>query len=469
MTNQIALLKCSWIRSSFPRHRYSGGGLGRGLSQDCHRISAEQNQIQMLKTRNIFSPILRFSNLIRNSNFEIRIFLVLFLASFARADTFLLTDVQFHTSPCAINSIDSSGIHTPDTDATIPWDDILELSHSTPPATYPPGKFTLLFHGGDRLTGDPVSFDGNSLQWKNPALGPIAFPIDSLLAISHASSTPNASSTADFDQPRTDDVVRLSNGDSVHGIVNQIAPTGVTIQTNDATPTLPWDTIDAVLFSSSSSNAASAQRRMFRLHFPAGESITVPDISLSGDKLTLTFSDKSTRNLDLSQIAGIEQLNGPIAWLTSLKPTENIYKPFFSENFPTVFDRTVSDHTPISEKYPAFHHGIGCHSYSKLTYALAPQWSTFRTQFAIDSNSPLADVTVRIYLDDKPAFEEKNVKAGRINAVVTLPLDQAKALSLEVDYGENYATEDRFVWLDPALIRKLTEATTQPTAATTQP
>jgi hypothetical protein len=170
--------------------------------------------------------------------------------------------------------------------------------------------------------------------------------------------------------------------------------------------------------------------------------------------------------LDAGLVAGIEQLNGPISWLTSRKPAENIYKPFFSENFPTRFDRTVADGRLITEKYPGFHHGIGCHSYSKLVYDLGSGWAGFRTQFAIDSDSPLADVTVRIYLDDKPAFEEKNVKAGRIYPVVVVPLKDAKTVSLEVDYGENYATEDRFVWLDPALIRRLAPeampATTQP-------
>ena len=53
MTDQIALLKTSPTRPSFPRPRYPGGGLGRGLSQNCVRISAEQNQIRNLNDRNM--------------------------------------------------------------------------------------------------------------------------------------------------------------------------------------------------------------------------------------------------------------------------------------------------------------------------------------------------------------------------------------------------------------------------------
>ncbi len=50
------------------------------------------------------------------------------------------------------------------------------------------------------------------------------------------------------------------------------------------------------------------------------------------------------------QVVEIEQLNGPIAWLTSRRPIENIYKPMFSENFPARIDRTVADGRPNSRK-----------------------------------------------------------------------------------------------------------------------
>jgi len=171
--------------------------------------------------------------------------------------------------------------------------------------------------------------------------------------------------------------------------------------------------------------------------------------------MTLTLEDKSTRSLDVSTVAGIEQLNGPVSWLTERRPMENIYKPFFGESFPARFDATVAEGLPISQKFPGFHHGIGCHAYSRISYELDGSYAAFRTQFAVDSDSSLADVTVRIYLDDKIAMERRGVKAGEIYPLVELPLAGAKKLSLEVDFGENFGTQGRFVWLDPALVRVL--------------
>jgi NPCBM/NEW2 domain len=385
----------------------------------------------------------------------IAIILTIAISAPARASTqWNLTDADFHSRQVTVDFIDSAGIHIGS--QTLDWNDVLELSQNTTmPATIS-GRFNLIFRGGDKLSGEPLSFDGDRLQWKSAALGPIGFPVDSVLGIMQNTYTGN-----DLDQTRTDDVVRLANGDTMHGIVTAIAPAGVTIQIGDATPTLSWDSFSAVLFSTPPASPGTG-RRMFRVKLVGDENVDAAAVSLAGEQLTITFDDKSTRTIAVNTVQGIEQINGPIEWLTSLRPDQNIYRPMFSENFPARFDHTVADDRPITDKYPGFHHGIGCHSYSMLVYSAGGGWSSFRTQFAVDSDSPLADVAVRIYLDDKLAFHQSGVKAGQIYPVVNLPLAGARTVSLEVDYGQNYATEDRFVWLDPALIRGPPPAATQP-------
>jgi NPCBM/NEW2 domain-containing protein len=419
------------------------------------------NQARMTKPETTSIFVIRISDLIRHSDFGFRILaalLFLSLVSRSPAATWNLTDSQFHSRSISVDSIDAGGIHSGS--AAVPWEDVLEIWKSANAAPASAARFMLIFRSGDKLSGEPVSFDGQTLRWNTGPLGQIGFSVDSVLGIVRGGYA-----EGDLDRPRTDDVVRLANGDTTHGIVNQITPAGVTIQSGDATPTPGWDAIDAVLFSTAPANPAGLDRRSFRVRLAGDDAISVPDVALTGDQLTITLDDKSTRQIDAASVLEIEQLNGPISWLTSRKPSADVYRPMFSENFPTRFDRTVADGRPIAEKYPGFHHGIGCHSYSKLVYDLDGKWAGFRTQFAVDSDSPLADVTVRIYLDDKVVVEQKNVKAGRIYPVTVVGLGAAKTISLEVDYGENYATQDRFVWLDPALLRKMPEAATQPDAA----
>jgi NPCBM/NEW2 domain len=340
------------------------------------------------------------------------------------------------------------------------WDDILELSRNAASAEpLASGRtFNLILTNGDRLSGSADSITDEKLQWQNRLLSTTSWPLDRVAAIIRAGVE-----VTDLDHPRTDDLVRLGNGDVTHGIVTQINVAGVTLQTDSASPTLPWSSISAVLFSTPQSAEKSSPSRSFRIHLNGDQVITVPNISMGGGQLKLALDMQNFRQVDESNVTLIEQINGPVSWLTARNPIQNIYKPFFSENFPARFDQTVDDGQPIRAAYPAFHHGIGCHSYSKLIYALDGTYRNFRTQFAIDSNSPLADVTVRILLSDVVVFEQKNVKAGQVYPVKVVSLTSAKTLALEVDYGENYATQDRFVWLDPALV-DAQSATTQPSA-----
>ncbi|MGD0462032.1 MAG: NPCBM/NEW2 domain-containing protein [Tepidisphaeraceae bacterium] len=431
------------------------------MKSTCNREDAKIAKKDAKKFKNEFRVSSRLSSRLRV--FAVAFFLpAIFTCKALWAGVWNLTDSRFNSRAVSVESIDASGIHLPS--GTIAWDDVLEISQASNPTAGAGGHFSLFFRSGDMLSGEPASLNGDMLQWQSGRLGDMNFPIDSLLGIVRIGSN-----AADLDQTRRDDVVRLANGDTTHGIITQIGSGGVTIQAGDATATLVWNSITAVLFSTTPASPGAAQGRMFRVELGGDESLTVPAVALAGDKLTVFLDDKDSRQIDVATVAGIEQINGPIAWLTARRPKENIYKPFFSENFPTRFDRTVADGKPIRERYPSFHHGIGCHSYSKLVYDLDGEWRGFRSRFAIDSDSPLADVTVRIYLDEKVVFEQKNVKAGRIYPVATVSLSGARRLGLEVDYGENYATEDRFVWIDPALIRTLAQASTQPAGGATAP
>jgi hypothetical protein len=119
-----------------------------------------------------------------------------------------------------------------------------------------------------------------------------------------------------------------------------------------------------------------------------------------------------------------------------------------------------------------FARGIGVHSYSRLTYALDGAdggWQAFRTTYAIDGDEPYADVTVRIKLDGKTVHEQPAFKAGVLAPVVLIDLGAAKTLTLEVDYGASEDTQDRFNWIEPALLKKKPAPPSPPAPAATPP
>jgi hypothetical protein len=110
---------------------------------------------------------------------------------------------------------------------------------------------------------------------------------------------------------------------------------------------------------------------------------------------------------------------------------------------------------PIRFGSRTYDRGIGVHSYSRLVWEFdASSYKAFRTQYAIDGQLPYANVTVRIQLDDRVAHEAKDFRAGALSPLVVLDTRGAKRITLEVDYGDTYDVQDRFNWIEPALLKQ---------------
>jgi NPCBM/NEW2 domain-containing protein len=273
--------------------------------------------------------------------------------------------------------------------------------------------------------------------------------------------------------------VRLVNGDATSGVVQNLAGGSVTIQPGAAdagadaagadapvaeAAQISLDKVAAILLADADpmvsplSGAAAA----WRVWLSDGSSLTVPLATLAEggqSKLSIGFSPQKTNDADLSAVSCIELLNGPVRWLTQLTPSAVVYHPYLERSFPPRFDHPVDDPTvSIRARFPSFRHGIGVHSYTRLTYAVPEGFGAFRTQFAIEriagSDMAKADVTVRLLLDGKVAAEFAHVRYGPVADPVNLDVHNARELALEVDYGDNLDAQDRFVWLDPAFVRE---------------
>jgi hypothetical protein len=174
-----------------------------------------------------------------------------------------------------------------------------------------------------------------------------------------------------------------------------------------------------------------------------------------GATLSLTLADGSVHTAGMDSVESIEQQNGPVSWLASRTPGANVQTPYWGEDepWPARMGATV-DGKAIRIGDAVYPHGIGVHAYSRLEYPLDGRYARFRTGFGVAGDLPLADVTVRVKLDGKTAFEQAHVRAGQAYEPVSIDLGDAKTLTLEVDYGANGDYQDRAEWLDPALVGK---------------
>jgi hypothetical protein len=380
---------------------------------------------------------------------------VLGLASSSHADTqWTLTTADFATRPITLQSIDDAGVHilAPQGETKlIPFDKFLDLTRPVIGAQ-PAGKFVLHLLSGDALGGEPVAIKGNDLIWKHPILGDVSVPMKQLLAMSRPGvALPEGN--------RREDVVTLANGDTLRGIVSDFADDRVTVQGDGGNNnSIPVAAISLLSFASTAGSTTAAPG--FRVRFDDG-SIVVTSLKVAGDKLDLSLGKTAPRSVDLSRVAAIEQVNGPVSWLSSRPAVESVYIPFFGppQTSAAKMDHNWTGQDPIRFEAQEFAHGIGVHSYSKLSWDLDGTYAAFRTRYAIDTKdaNTQADVTIRILLDGKPVYEQAHVRAGTLSPVVVEKLAGAKKLTLEVDYGDNMDTQDRVNWIEPALVKDATK------------
>jgi hypothetical protein len=306
--------------------------------------------------------------------------------------------------------------------------------------------FVLMLGDGDRLTGSLVGIEGETLVWKNPGVGEMKVALKDVRELAKGSVT-----VAGGGQPVTEDTLTLSNGDVVKGIVSGFKEGKILVAQGGDNVPVPMESVGTVVFAATG-KAGGAVERGFRVKLTDGSSLSGKGVSVEGETATLMLVDGSSRKLAVGSVVSIEQVNGPVTFLSSLVPTEDVQRPYLGDPWPTRFDQSVTGKA-LRTPSRVFARGIGVHAYSRLTYAIDASYKEFRTQYAIDGAGAYANVDVRILLDGKVAYEKKGVTSGEAGEVVKLPVGGVKTLTLEVDYGLSNDTQDRFMWLEAALVR----------------
>lgn len=356
-----------------------------------------------------------------------------------------LTDDQFRQQSVNFVGMDGRGIYVGPGRTLIPHSRFLELARPAA-ASDSAERFVLHLAGGDVLRGEPVGTVREQLQWKSASLGQMQLSLRDVRAIVRGGRAPEG-----IGQEHKEDVVVLTNGDSVRGIISKIE--GGKVYLSDVDNGIAVDAVAWIFFASPAQKPPPATRA-FRVKLIDGSVFTAPEAEAAGDQLTLKLSASQARSVPLASVVSIEQMNGPVSWLSSRQPLSIQQVPFLDENFPPRMDRTVAD-KPIRFGRQVYTRGIGVHARCVIEYALDGGYDTFRTQYAIDEGrNERADVTVRIKLDDKVVHEKLSVRAGVLSEVVQIPLGSASKLTLEVDFGQGIHTQDRLNWIEPALVRK---------------
>jgi len=366
---------------------------------------------------------------------------------------FTLTTTDFSERPVTLVAMNDSVVTILTADLKqqdVPLADVVQLTRVVPRADTTAGQgLVLALARGDRLIGTPRRIQGQSIVWAVPGMGDLSVPIEQTLGILR-----DATFDARLTETRAEDEITLATGDVLRGIVTDVSPASISLMpTGGAAQAVALESVVRILLASPPGGRPESKAAPITVRLNSQSVIGCAKIELSGNVLTLTPLDGRPIKTTLDAIESIEHTGGKVSWLSARTPTLSQHTPFFSGAFPARFDRTVTG-GPLRFGSQTFARGIGVHSRSKLVYALSPGDAVFRTRFAIDPAFGYANVDVRVRLDDKIVHETKGFGAGVMSDVLSLPINDAKTFTLEVDFGQGYDVQDRLMWIEPAIVVK---------------
>jgi len=181
--------------------------------------------------------------------------------------------------------------------------------------------------------------------------------------------------------------------------------------------------------------------------------LTATDVNLADDTAELHLRSGGVVRCAAERLARIDVAAGRWTWLSELRPVSAEQVPMLALGWDHHVDENVRG-GPIVVAGQSFERGLGVHARSVLIFELDGAYREFVTSFGLDDDSgPYADVNVSILVDGRPRFDKTHVRRGILHGPIRLDVSRAGRIALIVDFGDNGDLQDRFDWVEPALIR----------------
>jgi hypothetical protein len=340
--------------------------------------------------------------------------------------------------------------------------DVVQIVTDERPVSLVPGAARVELVGGDLLFGRVTAFGDDLVTVDTAAIGQVPVPLGRIAA--WKSATPSrglqagrgtlsgSPGTSWSSRPKGDeDTLLLTNGDVMHGLVSAIDEHGFVVETELGEARVEHDSIvEASLVPLEPPPTHGARVRVLTTD---GQRLTASSLTWSEVSLAATVFDHTALRIAPDRIARLDVLGGRWEWLTALEPISYEHTPALSLHWNWLADRNVTG-TPLRVAGRTYEHGLGVHSQSSITFDLKGAYRRFVTSMGLDDQSgPYANVDVEIRIDGQLRFAQEDIAPGKLHGPIRLDVTGAKRIKLTVLFGQNADLQDRFDWIEPALIR----------------
>jgi hypothetical protein len=348
---------------------------------------------------------------------------------------------------------------------TMPLDEVIavDFARRRAAASAAGEAAVVLLHDGSRLQGAVTGGSQDSLRIAlRPGLE-LDAPIDAIAALFLGPRAPRLE-RARFEVSAKEDALFKRpevGGDYTRGTLQSFSANGCDFEYTLGTVHFPWSDLEAITL--------ARQIEIKAAEAPLVHADLAPDGVLTGtlvkfgeNGLELKPAGFAASVVLPAELLRSLRFDGPRhAWLSDVAPAKVEQTPYLGRGdqflFPWRVDRTVTGR-PLSVGGRTFAKGFGCHSRTRLDFALTPQDVQFEAWVGVaDEVLELADrgaISFAVLADGKEIWRSAVLRAGDVAVKAgPLPLAGAKTLTLLTDYGEGEDVADRGVWGNALLLR----------------
>jgi hypothetical protein len=199
--------------------------------------------------------------------------------------------------------------------------------------------------------------------------------------------------------------------------------------------------------------------------FRDGHRLITDSIDMNSDDLILELLGGTTlaspsfvRPVEERVVQFIQPIGHKIVYVSDLKPSGYKHIPYLSGHWPFQADRDLQMRMLGSDQLRSAK-GIAMHSASRLTFELNEGFTSFDSELVIaDSETKGGSVVYRVFVRRSAqwteAYKSPIVRLGDQPLLCSVPIHNADAISLVVDFADRADQGDHALWLDARLLRQ---------------
>ena len=330
-----------------------------------------------------------------------------------------------------------------------------------PAPAVPSGPPRVLVHleAGDRLRGELVELDKESLRLRGSWGSELDIPLVQVLGVEFGSSASLEARTKFADRlrhPAAEDTAIVRGPDEavmlVSGTVEGMADGKLRFAYQGEARSINQPRLIGLVFSAHPPvRAVRAPYQIFSLI--SGDRISGMWRTIDSDRFGMETLWGSPIDLPAGSVSDITFRNGKMVYLSDLEPALVEEVPYFGRLMSYRRDQNLLGDV-LRVKGKSYAKGLAVHSRCVLNYAIDGQFETFRAVVGFDESAGTRGrVACRVLGDGKELFAEHDLRADADSRPLELSIRGIGQLTLEVDFGEGEDTGDRVIWADPRIFR----------------